>query len=101
MLHSQGSLDIASPFFLEASPLDGVNINVHKLARLLGYACSRGGRVLFFFAGIDIRPRRPASLTAPVSVKAALFFRGGPVSHDLKADVRIRISSAVAAVAPN
>jgi hypothetical protein len=36
-----------------------------------------------------------------VSVKAALFFRGGPVSHQLKADVRIRVRPAVAAVAPN
>jgi hypothetical protein len=36
-----------------------------------------------------------------VSVNPALFFRRGPIPHQLKADVRIRIRSAVAAVAPN
>ena len=39
--------------------------------------------------------------TKLVSANPALFFRRGPISHQLKADVRIRIRSAVAAVAPN
>ena len=50
---------------------------------------------------LQLARRYGANVFALVSVSPALFFRRGSVPHQLKADLRIWIRSAVAAVAPN
>ena len=95
-INTYGGL-ICQPNVSVSHPLrTGPAVVVNAEAALVGVAES-----LQTPAALQRARRYGTNASALVSVSPALFFRRGPVPHQLKADVRIWIRSAVAAVAPN